>query len=86
MFLPNPRTYTTAAIFILFLLSYLLVIVEAQVGDLLHGQHGVRVTLVDHAVRHTLFIDLSVVDLLLEAAVHYEAVHEAGFLLAVSAR
>lgn len=65
--------------------SYVFVVIEAEIGDLLHREHCVRVALVDDAVRHALLVDLSVVDLLLQTPVHHEPVHETRLLLTVSA-
>lgn len=65
-------------------LRLLLLAVPAQVGDLFHGQHGVRVALVHHAVGHALLVDLPVVDLLLQTVVHHQAVHKTGLFLAIS--
>lgn len=63
---------------------YLLIIIEAQVGDLLHRKHSIGVTLVNHSVGHALFIDLSIVDFLLQAPVHNEAVDKTRLFLPVS--
>lgn len=65
---------------------YLLVIIEAEVSDLLHREHGVGVTLVHDAVGHALLVDLPVVDLLLETAVHHETVYETRLSLPVTAK
>lgn len=62
----------------------LFIIIKAEISDLLHREYSVRVALIDDPVSHALLVDLSIIDLLLEATVHYETVHEAGLPLPVS--